>query len=366
MSKPAHLLEKEKPVRGKRWVLPVVNLILVIACACAVLLLWHVSRLSPSITAAERFRGESEMRFAQMAAYLPEEQGKTVEDIYTLRQTLESRFVEQALQAPEGGRLYLDAYSGVNDVVVRSDKASAQTQAIGVGGDFFYFHPLELRHGAYFAEEDLVDDLVILDEEMAWRLFGGTDLAGMTVTVNGEPFVVGGVISREEDFATAKAYEQDAGIFMSYSAMLRLMEDTTIACYEVVMPDPISGYARGIMEEIFPPQQVEVVEMSGRFAPGRLLHVIGSFGERSMGERGVIYPYWENALRVCEDYAALFLVLAVVLALCPLICLVLAVIALIRRIFRLLFVTIPNKMDDAVERRREKRYMENVKRAGGE
>ena len=40
-----------------------------------------------------------------------------------------------------------------------------------------------------------MDDLVILDEEIAWRLYGGTNLAGMPVTINGEHFLIGGVVA---------------------------------------------------------------------------------------------------------------------------------------------------------------------------
>ncbi len=42
--------------------------------------------------------------------------------------------------------------------------------------------------------------------------------------------------------------------------------------------------------------------------PG-IFKVVGDFGKRSMNTEGVVYPYWENAARLLEDYMALTLIL---------------------------------------------------------
>ena len=54
---------------------------------------------------------------------------------------------------------------------------------LAVGGQFFEFHPLRLLSGSYIAEGDLSPDRVLLDRELAWELFGGTELTGMSVEV---------------------------------------------------------------------------------------------------------------------------------------------------------------------------------------
>ena len=117
--------------------------------------------------------------------------------------------------------------------------------AVGVGGDWFYFHPMTLRSGSYIREDDLVHDTVVLDEETAWRLFGGMDLNGMTVRINDIPFTVVGVVKRENDFATRAAYSQDAVIYMHYDALSSLAE-TKITAYETAGADPIDGFLKGI------------------------------------------------------------------------------------------------------------------------
>jgi len=347
-------------IRGfglRRWLFTGVLTVLLLACAtCAVGLCLVSHTLDTS--AALRFRGNSETRFAQIAAFLPVGKGKTEEDIFAFRQSLEAKFVEQALESPEGGSLYLDAYSGRADVELKSEHGSAQVTAFGVGGDFFYFHPLPLRSGSYIAERDLMDDLVVLDEVLAWRLFGGTDLTGLTVQIGGTPFVISGVVTMESDFASSRAYGSDGCLFLSFSALQKLAEDTSVDCYEIVLPDPITGYGRGIVEETFSPEVCDVVENSSRYTLGHLLDVIGSFGERSMRVNGVIYPYWENAMRLTEDYAAALLVLTALFGLCPAAtALVLAIRGLVRG-WRYVKEKVPERVEAAVERRREQEYSE--------
>ena len=340
------MLNAVKGFGFKQWFLLILNVVLVLGAVGCLLGLRGISGTLESLTAAGRFRGEGDTRFAQLACYLPVDDGKTETDIRSFRQSLESSMVEQSLEAPEGGRLYIDAYSGTASVSVSSDSAgSTAVKAVGVGGDFFYFHPLYLRGGAYIKDSDLMDDLVVLDEEMAWRLFGGTDLAGLTMYINGVPFVVSGVIARETDFATEKAYSGDGGVYMSLSALARLTESASITGYEIVMPDPISGYARGMLTDSFPVGDGDVVENSSRYSLLHLWEVIKSFGQRSMRTNGVIYPYWENAARLTEDYAALLLVLAVLLAVYPLLTVLVLVIRDIRRAYRFAKVKIPEKVD---------------------
>ena len=219
----------------KQWFLLVLNVVLVVASLASLAGLRLVSGTLSTLSAAERFQGGSETRFSQLACFLPVDQGKTEEDIQKFRLSLDGTLTEQSLEAPENGSLYLDAYSGSASVTVKSEGGgSASVKAVGVGGDFFYFHPLFLRSGSYIRSDDLMDDLVLLDEEMAWRLFGGTDLTGLTVYLNNEPFVISGVVSREDDFATQKAYAGDGGVYLSYSALQRLVESASIDRKSVV------------------------------------------------------------------------------------------------------------------------------------
>ena len=361
------ILSVLKGLGWRRWVLLGVNLLLLAAMGASLAGLEKMRSTPSTLSAARRFQGDGETRFAQLAVFMPEGKGKSEEDIQRFRQSLDGTLVEQSLEAPENGSLYIDAYSGTSSVTVTGESGGNVTvKAVGVGGDFFYFHPLPLLSGSYIRSDDLMDDLVVLDEEMAWRLYGSTDLAGMTVYINQKPFVVAGVIARETDFATRKAYTGDGGIFLSYSALSSLDEDAAITCYELVMPDPISGYAKGIVTDNFPVGEGDVVENSSRYSLSHLLEVAKSFGLRSMRLNGVIYPYWENAARLTEDYAALLLILAVMLALYPLLSALVFAIRETRRAYRFAKVKVPATVEAAVEKRREERLEQKYKKQQAE
>ena len=81
---------------------------LILAGLCA-LGLHRVRHTLITQSAAAAWRGESEMRFAQLSVFLPNDNLATEDDIRTFRQTLDSSLVTASLEAPEGGSLYDDS-----------------------------------------------------------------------------------------------------------------------------------------------------------------------------------------------------------------------------------------------------------------
>ena len=267
--------------------------------------------------AAERFKGVSEERFEQVSVFFPVGREPDEAGVYAFRDTLESKLQEASIEAPENGSLYNDAYSAPGELSITGPRGSTTAPTLGVGGDYFLFHPLRLLSGSYITGSDLMHDRVVLDEELAWKLFGGTDVVGLTVTIAEKPYLVAGVVSREEDFADQRAYTNGAGLFMAYDA-LNALSETGIGCYELVCTSPVSGFAGDIVAEGFP--NTVTVENSSRFKAESIFEVIGDFGERSMNTAGVVFPYWENAARLLEDYLALLLLLSLLFGLFPAVC----------------------------------------------
>lgn len=114
--------------------------------------------------------------------------------------------IDASLEAPEGGSLYQDAWSGTaTSVAVSGPAGKSNVKTYGVGGDFFLFHPYTLLSGSYIAESDFAQDRVVLDENLAWQLFGSSDVAGMEVTIGERNYPVAGVVRLEDDKATKKA-----------------------------------------------------------------------------------------------------------------------------------------------------------------
>jgi len=281
---------------------------------------------------AKAWAGQSGERFVQLSVFLPESSSFDVNSIMSTRASINTSLLTASLDTGSGRSLFADAWAAYGTVSILSDRGRpTNASVIGVGGDFFMFHPMQLKHGSYLSPNDIMKDLVVLDEELAWRLFGATHVAGADVVINGKPFIVAGVISRESDFASVAAYTDGEGLYMSYETLDAMMPGgARIASYEIVMPNPVSNFALNIISDLFKQDGVHIVQNTDRFSVANQLSIISSFGERSIRDDTTAFPYWENAARFAEDRLALFLLLSILFMVFPVICAVIYSVKLIR------------------------------------
>ncbi|MDO4732788.1 MAG: ABC transporter permease [Bacillota bacterium] len=277
--------------------------------------------------------GSSEERYAQVSCFLPVDSTLGVEDIYTFREKLNGKLLEISLEAEDGKSLYVDAYSAKSQLTLRNKDRVANVTALGVNEDYFFFHNLLLRSGSYLTSWDVMQDRVVLDENTAWTLFGSFDVAGMEVTIDNRPFVVAGVVKRNSDPASKLAEADSPSIvYVDYSL---IQDSAAISCYEIVMPSPLSDYAKATVEELFPlGQSGEIIENSSRFRMDRIAGLFFSQGERMMQHSGIAYPSWENAARYQETKMGWLLLGMFFFALLPASLLVLLLILLYCRLHR--------------------------------
>ena len=300
-------------------VLLVVCLVMLLTSGILFLIARHLSGILYTQQEAERWQGESETEFSQVSCYLPADAKIGLNAVQSFRNAAMTKLREASVDVAGDEQLMLDCWSTTGKVVAVGETGKGDAAVIAVGGSFFDFHPIRLISGDYLRQSDLMQDRVLLDEELAWLLFGGTDLTGMTVKLNGVPFMVAGVIERETDFASRKAYTAGLGLFMSYDAYTLLEESAGISCYEFVLAQPVKDFAVNVAREKFPIGQGEIVCNTTRFEYGRRMDVILKYGTRSTQNTGVIFPYWENAARMVEDWAGLWTFLATVLLILPVI-----------------------------------------------
>ena len=344
----------KRKVDKRRWYFASFNLLLVFLAVICAIAFTCISRQLDSLNTAERWQGTSEMPFTQIACFLPVDNPKSTDEIAQFRNTLDNKLVERSLES-KNGNLYVDAYSAEAKLTVKGDHGSAQIRTIGVGGEFFLFHPLLLRSGNYISESDLMQDKVILDETAAWTLFGSSDVAGMSVFIDDRPYYVAGVVHREDDFATREGYGDEAGMFLSYDSFYELTGNG-VTCYEVVLPNLVSGFGLDLVRENFDVGSGDLVENSLRYSLKNLVSVIGDFGVRSMRNNGVIYPYWENAVRMTEDWLALCMFLVGLLIACPVVTLIVGLIRVAVKTGKYLEFSIPDAAEKMIEKRRWKKW----------
>lgn len=276
-----------------------------------------------SQSVAERWRGTSEQPFFQTSCFFPPRAEPSMEGILTFREEVRSSLKENGL---EGGYLIRDAWCSADTLSVEGPRGECETDVLAIGGNFFDFHPLTLLNGTYVSQDDLMEDRVLLDDNLAWRLFGGTELTGMTITVNKIPLVIAGVVAREGDFASGKANASETLLFMPAETYSKF-KDCPISVYEIVMPEVVKGYSNGLLSSHFPGAVLKT--NTERFSVPNLIQTIRNFDRLPMQTEPVAFPYWENAARCMEVWCALLLLILVLSAASAVLCLIPTIILLI-------------------------------------
>ena len=320
----------------RNWPLTLAAL-LAILCGVCVWRLWAVSNCLPSQKAAQRWQGTGERSFAQVSCFMPPISSLSLDDLYKFRNEMAQKLKGAGYDIEKETGLYRDAWSSFRSVKVSNGRRSGEVQAVAVGGDFFDFHPLRLVSGNYLTPDDVMDDRVLLDKETAWLLFGASDVAGLSFSIEGVPFVVAGVYEHEKDLFSKIAYGDGMKIYMSFAAYQRLNTIApietdssllgmaagavvtaagnsivdglfnTAACYELIIAEPVKGFAYSSVTDKFPVKNSLFVENTYRFEVSRLLQLLRNGVERSMSYGVIVTPYWENAARAAEDRAAMWL-----------------------------------------------------------
>ena len=274
---------------------------------------------------AQRWSDEGDM--AQVSCFFSVDADITQDGIEDFEHSIDSALAEASvLQTSENpsARLWADAYSADGTISLSSEKSSIDADAIGIGGDFFLFHPLTLVSGYYFSGNDLMQDYCVIDRDAAWQLFGSSDVSGMMVYISGIPHIITGVVERPTGRLAEAAGLDKTLVYVSYETLKKLGKCNGINHYEIVMPNPVTGFAENFIRENLGSDaaETEVVDNTSRYSFLSRLRMITQFGVRSMNGKAIIYPYWENVARGYEDILAvitfvdmLFLIYAVAIAL---------------------------------------------------
>ncbi len=201
-------------------------------------------------------------------------------------------------------RLLVYGYSAAGQISLSTEHGNASVKAYGVGGDFFQFHPLKLLYGSYFSESDLMQDRVLIDTDTAWQLFGSNDVVGMFVLINKIPHMVVGVYEKDSGYFNDAAGNDKSCVYVSHETLYKYGQYHGLESVEYLIPNPVTGFAKGLIEKQCNGMDVAVVEHQKRYDFLSLIAVLGEFGTRSMGLSGITFPYWENMARGYEDILA--------------------------------------------------------------
>ncbi len=231
---------------------------------------------------------------------------------YNIRQELIKESV-----ISEDDRGFVTCASASGKVKVGCEGKSMDAVAIGTEGDFFRFHPLDIISGYTYTDDMLTPDMVMIDEDLAWQIFGAVDVCGQQIKVGGITHTVAGVFSLNKKGGIRKrAGIPDNLIFLSLYSLCQLGEvdgaegpadngsDAAavgtsklygISTWEIVLPDPVKNYALNTVRTALGDKSTAVVVYnSRRFEPEYLMKNTGILINGGMQTKPFVYPYWEN------------------------------------------------------------------------
>ncbi|MBQ5319204.1 MAG: ABC transporter permease [Oscillospiraceae bacterium] len=255
---------------------------------------------------------DKDNRYSQVSVFTESMSSINIDGIFTARVDIEKRLVENSLVSEKANaRIWVDAFSSnQGKLTVTSAYGNAEAETIITGGDFFLFHPLELISGYYYSEDNLMHDRILIDENLAWQLYGASDIQGKPVIIGSKYYYIAGVFKNSSNSDVEKVSGNVPTMFMPYQGYEILGNTPYFSCYEACLPNPVTGLALKIVTDSVPVKETNsvIVENSERYSLKNKFGIIQNFGMRSVKDNAVVYPYWENAARITEDKSALVLV----------------------------------------------------------
>ena len=274
--------------------------------------------------------GDDAMRYAQISVFFARNTGLSYDGLMRLRYDIDQQYIEDGISSPstsESARLWIDAASAESTVSVTRETANATAAVTAVIGDYFKFHPVQMMSGQYLNPDEASKDVVLLDWNTAWRLFGGYEVVGMQVEVSGQSCIVGGVFKKEQDDIF------DNRIIMSFELYELINGSAELNVLEFILPNPVSGHGMQTLEKHVGASEENrvMVENSARFKLKSLFEAVTDFSDTIAQSKSIALPYYENRARVAEFRGGVFLLLAAVFAILPAIGAVMALVKIYRR-----------------------------------
>ena len=255
-------------------------------------------------------------RFAVVSLYAEQSAGLTGDDAVGWARSIDAGLLEASVTPKEGAKSWVYCYAADDTVTVRGTKGTVSAKTLAVGGDFFVFHPLSFRYGSGFLNDESIPRGVVLDRDLAWRVYGAENIVGMTVEIGGEEFVVVGISERESDSGPYKrAYGDTPRLYMSYAGYLKIGQ-ANVTSFEAALPNPVTGFASNIFRDKVRTDESRSVirEVTDRFSLKTRFENMKELSYAWVSVNKIEYPYWENEARVYDYRAAVLMIFEVTAA----------------------------------------------------
>ena len=282
-----------------------------------------------ALGAGKRWSADGD-RYAVVGLYAEEDAGIVWDNVGGWVRSIDAGLLEASVTPNEGARSW--AWCSGADVLlsVQGTKGTVNAETLAVSGDFFVFHPLKFVYGGGFLNDDSNPMGVVLDRDLAWRVYGAENIVGMTVTVGGEEFTIVGITDRESDSAAyKKAYGDVPRMYMNYAGYAKIGEKN-VTLFEAALPNSVRGFAMNIFTGAVRPNEsaTSVIEATDRFSLKNRFENMKQLSYAWVSVNKIEYPYWENEARVYDYRAAVLMIFEIAAAAVAVISLLLSFILL--------------------------------------
>lgn len=237
---------------------------------------------------------------AKISVFFSWQQKVNKDMLQSYRTRIHNELRNQGLES-EGERSWSDAYSSWSDNEVQNGTRNCQVQLVGVSNDFFRFHEYKLKKGNYLGK-DITKEGIVFDTNTAFSLFGSNDVVGKQVTIAGKSLSVQGVCQIEDNWYYRRGLGKQNVVFVLFPQYELLSGNEQVMNYEASIPNPVKGFAKTLVNDAIGKEtDMQLIENSRRFRIPEALKRISNVTTRSVVNRQISYPYWENAARVAED-----------------------------------------------------------------
>ena len=266
---------------------------------------------------------EKKLACSQVSAFFTDNSDFSTDTLNNTRSSIQSKITDASLSAKENTRLWYDScYSRFGKASVTGNTTGRQESEINVvNSDFFLLHKLKLVNGAFFSDSDIMHDYAVIDELAAWKLFGSSDVCGMTININNVTFYISGVTETPKNKIDKKCYGKYPQIYISYEGASSLCDKkyTDIDCYEAVLPQPVKKFAssafKSALEEFS--DDAVILENTNRFSFFKRLKALKKIENSVANEKPVIFPWWEKSARITEFRLSFIYFFSLILLIIP-------------------------------------------------
>ncbi len=277
--------------------------------------------------ASEKWGADSH---SHISAYMPESGGFTAFAYIKTVADIKNKYLADSKDTPMA--VYSTSGEASETLASLDDKRSVGVNATLYLGNYFTFHPLKLKEGAYPMADVGAVDSILVDELAAWQLFG-TDkgVVGMQMKIGTDIYTVCGVTEVPKGIYT-EVYGDKPRVYINAdsAAFRKGSNDRSFTVFEAMIPDPITNYAKNLVNELMGSFKAVVYNIDDRFEGESLRELLENKNRLITETNDIKYSYSEKAMLILALKAAEVYSVYRVLAVIPVILLFAAVLLLIK------------------------------------